>query len=287
MHHFVSGSKRNYYGKDDVIVYRLNRDGHTPSGECPVFGAKVLMLIYGDAFWPTYETGDNTGLIATDSMKNFIQRETMNFAGYDLESYTRFLCARFLETYAQVEGAQVTATEIPYRAVAGGTAAFAPGGPERATARIEQRRADGAIETVEVRSGLEGFRLLRLGGSAFHGFVRDQYTTLPDIHNRPLHMGLSLDWLYTDAASAFSQGAVTGQVRALVNRVFHEFESGSIQQIIYQLGTAMLAEIPQIAEVNLEAHNRTWDTVAEHGETLGVYTDARPPVGCLGLTLRR
>jgi urate oxidase / 2-oxo-4-hydroxy-4-carboxy-5-ureidoimidazoline decarboxylase len=39
--------------------------------------------------------------------------------------------------------------------------------------------------------------------------------------------------------------------------------------------------------VNLEAQNHTWDTVAEQGETLGVYTDARPPVGVLGLTLRR
>ena len=47
----------------------------------PVFGANVTLLIYGDAFWPTYETGDNTGLIATDSMKNFIQRETLNFTG--------------------------------------------------------------------------------------------------------------------------------------------------------------------------------------------------------------
>jgi len=287
MHHFVSGSKRNYYGKGDVIVYRLNRDGRTPSGECPVFGANVLMLIYGDAFWPTYETGDNTGLIATDSMKNFIQRETMNFPGYDLEALCQFLCARFLDTYSQVEGAQVSATEIPYQPVPGGTTAFAPGGPDRATARIELRRSGEALQTVEARSGIEGFRLLRLGGSAFHGFVRDQYTTLPDIRNRPLHMGLSLDWLYTSTESAFSHGAVTAQVRALVYRVFHEFESGSIQQIIYKLGMAMLAEIPQIAEVNLEAQNRTWDTVAECDDTLGVFTDARPPVGVLGLSLRR
>jgi hypothetical protein len=42
----------------------------------------VKILIYGDAFWPTYTTGDNTGLVATDSMKNFVQRETMNFPGY-------------------------------------------------------------------------------------------------------------------------------------------------------------------------------------------------------------
>ena len=39
------------------------------------------MLVYGDAFWPTYTTGDNTGLIATDSMKNFIQRETLHYEG--------------------------------------------------------------------------------------------------------------------------------------------------------------------------------------------------------------
>ena len=287
MHYFVSGSKRNYYGKGDVIAYRLNRDGRTPAGESPVFGANVLMLIYGDAFWPTYETGDNTGLIATDSMKNFIQRETMNFAEYDLPAYVRFLGTRFLETYAQVEGVQLTVTEIPYRAIAGGDAAFSPGGPERATARMEIRRSSGALETVEVRSGIDGFRLLRLGGSAFHGFVRDQYTTLPDIQNRPLHMGLGLDWVYADLSAAFDGGATTKKVRAMVHETFHGFESGSIQQIIYQLGTKMLAEIPQIAEVNLEANNRTWDTVAEQGQTLGVYTDARPPIGVLGLTLRR
>ncbi len=39
--------------------------------------------------------------------------------------------------------------------------------------------------------------------------------------------------------------------------------------------------------MNLEADNRTWDTVAEQGDTLGVFTDARPPFGCLGLTLKR
>jgi urate oxidase / 2-oxo-4-hydroxy-4-carboxy-5-ureidoimidazoline decarboxylase len=287
MHHFVSGSKRNYYGKDDVIVYRLNRDGQTPGGNCAVFGANVRMLIYGQAFWPTYVTGDNTGLIATDSMKNFIQRETMNFEGYDLEWFCNFLCSRFLGTYPQVEGVQVSATEIPYRAIAAGKEAFAPGGPERAMAQVELRRAGGGVEIVEARSGVLGFRLLRLGGSAFYGFVRDQYTTLPEIRNRPLHMGLWLDWLYTSGDLAFNNGSVTAEVRAMVHRVFQEFESGSIQQIIYQLGTAILAKIPQIAEVNLEAQNRTWDTVAEDGDTLGVYTDARPPVGVLGLTPRR
>jgi urate oxidase/2-oxo-4-hydroxy-4-carboxy-5-ureidoimidazoline decarboxylase len=53
------------------------------------------------------------------------------------------------------------------------------------------------------------------------------------------------------------------------------------------MGTRLLADIPAIAEVHLEANNRTWDTIAEQGDALGVYTDARPPYGCLGLTLKR
>ena len=40
MEQFASGWKRNYYGKGDVIVYRLNRDGQVPAGASPVFGAK-------------------------------------------------------------------------------------------------------------------------------------------------------------------------------------------------------------------------------------------------------
>jgi len=280
---FASGWKRNYYGKGDIVVYRLNRDGKTASGASPVFGAAITILAYGDAFWPTYTTGDNTGLVATDSMKNFVQREIMNYEGSDLEGCCRFLGTKFLGLYPQVEGVQMSAVEIPYAGLPNSEVAFTPAGPDRATARLEINRQG----IVDAASGVVGFKLLRLGGSAFQGFVRDQYTTLPDITNRPLHMWLDLEWLYTDTAAVFNSGAVTATVRRMVREIFHGFESGSIQQVIYQIGTRMLADIPGIAEVHLEANNRTWDTIAEQGEELGVYTEARPPFGILGLRLKR
>jgi len=282
LNRFASGPKRNYYGKGDVIAYRLNRDGRVPEGRSPVFGASVLLLVYGDTFWKTYTEGDNSGLVATDSMKNFIQRETMNFGGNDLEEYCRFLGEKFLATYAQVEGLQISASELPY-APLGTSVAFRPAGPDHATARLELTRA--AI--AEAVSGVRGFKLLRLGGSAFRGFVRDEYTTLPDLHNRPLHMWLDLEWSYVSPDAAFSAGTVVARARQIVHDVFTSFESGSIQQVIYQIGTKLLGEIPAMAEVHLEANNRTWDTIAERGEELGVYTDTRPPYGCLGLTLKR
>jgi urate oxidase/2-oxo-4-hydroxy-4-carboxy-5-ureidoimidazoline decarboxylase len=280
---FASGWKRSYYGKGDVTAYRLKRDGRTESGASPIFGVNFTMLVYGDAFWPTYTTGDNAGLVATDSMKNFMQREMLNYEGSDLEGCCRFFASKFLAIYSQVEGVQMSAVEIPYAALPGSDVAFTPAGPDRATARLELNR-DGI---VQIASGIAGFKLLRLGGSAFHGFVRDEYTTLPDIANRPLHMWLDLEWLYTEASAAFNSGAIMATVRRIAREVFNGFESGSIQQVIYQIGTRMLADVPSIAEVHLEANNRTWDTIVERGDELGVYTEARPPFGCLGLRLKR
>jgi urate oxidase len=287
MRGFASGRKRSYYGKGDVLVYRLHRQDNAPAGQSPVFGANVMMLLFGDAFWPTYVTGDNTNLIATDSMKNFIQRETMNFPDGDLESYCKFLAEKFLNKYPYVEGAQISASEVPYAGIGNLGVTFIPSGPEKAFAQIEITRSSAGLSVAEIRSGIQGFRLLRLNGSAFHGFVRDEYTTLPDIANRPLHMWLDLDWTYTETAAAWSKGSVTQSVRTIVREVFDAFTSGSIQQIIHEMGTRILKDLPAINEVNLEANNRTWDTLFEQGDAVGIYTDARPPFGCLGLTLRR
>jgi urate oxidase len=279
---FASGPKHHYYGKGDVIAYRLNRDGRAPAGKSAVFGANVLVLLYGDAFWATYTEGDNTGLIATDSMKNLIQRETMNFDGDDLESYCYLIGKKFLSRYSQVEGIQISASAIPYEPL-GGSLAFTPSGPDRANARIEVNRTG----IVEIASGVAGFKLLRLSGSAFQGFLRDEYTTLPDLKNRPLHMWLDVEWLYIDRSAAFTDGAVTTHVRRIVREVFASVESRSIQQLLYQMGVKVLADVAAISQVRFEANNRTWDTIAEKGEALGVYTDARPPYGCIGLTLER
>src|SRR5262249_55986254 len=154
---------------------------------------------------------------------------------------------------------QISVEGIPYAAVSSGSAAFVPAGPERPTVRLELGR--GGI--VEITSGIQGFRLLRLGGSAVHGFVCDEDTTLPDIKNRPLHMWLDLEWQYTKPEASFCAGIIPKAVRLIVHDVFESFDSGSIQQIIYQTGGKILEQIPDIAEIHLEANNRTWDTITE------------------------
>jgi len=278
----VSGPNDHYYGKADVTVYRLIRDGSAGVDGNPVFGANVKMLTWGGAFWPTYLRGDNTGLIATDSMKNFIQHETFAFTESGLENYCRFIGRRFLDTYPQVEGLQMTAVQLPYAGLEGGVA-FVPAGPDQAFARIEMTQE----RVVSAVSGIQGFKLLRLRGSSFQGFVRDQHTTLPDRPSRVLHMWLDMEWSYTTLDAAFSNGAVTMRTRAIVMDVFKSFESASIQQIIHKMGTRIFSDIPEISELRFEANNRTWDVVQERGEEMGVYVDPPAPYGVLGLTLTR
>ena len=282
MERLASGPRDHYYGKADVVVYRLHRDGRVPAERSPVFGASVKLLTWGGAFWPTYLRGDNTGLIATDSMKNFIHRETFAFAEFGLENYCRYIGRKFLDIYQQVEGLQMEAIQLPYTGLEGGVA-FIPSGPDQAFARIEMTRE----AVVHAVSGIRGFKLLRLRGSAFQGFVRDQHTTLPDRPSRVLHMWLDLEWSYAHLEAAFSDGTITARVRAIVMDVFTSFESGSIQQIIHQMGTKLFADIPDISELRFEATNRTWDIVQERGEEFGVYIDPPAPFGVLGLTLTR
>ena len=282
MERLASGPNDHYYGKADVTVYRLIRDGRAGLDGNPVFGANVKMLTWGGAFWPTYLRGDNTGLIATDSMKNFIQRETFGFTESGLENYCRFIGRRFLDSYPQVEGLQMTAVQLPYAGLEGGVA-FVPAGPDQAFARIEMTQE----RVVSAVSGIQGFKLLRLRGSSFQGFVRDQHTTLPDRPSRVLHMWLDMEWSYAPLDAAFSDGAVTRRTRAIVMDVFKSFESASIQQIIHKMGTRIFSDIPEISELRFEANNRTWDVIQERGEEFGVYVDPPAPYGVLGLTLTR
>jgi urate oxidase len=54
------------YGKEAVSVYRTD-------GVSSLFAAEIGMTLRGEVFGPSYTEGDNTQVVATDSMKNFIQ----------------------------------------------------------------------------------------------------------------------------------------------------------------------------------------------------------------------
>jgi urate oxidase / 2-oxo-4-hydroxy-4-carboxy-5-ureidoimidazoline decarboxylase len=300
------------YGKRRVSVYRtyarpLKGLAAIPESEFTgrenvLFAADVDVEVFGENFLPAYTEGDNSSVVATDTMKNFVHRMALEFPGATLEGFLEFLGRRFLETYAQMESLRVTGREAPFKAarVPGqdgaftrSTVLFGRSRDDRAYAQLRlERQGTGALVTEHL-CGQEELQLIKVTGSSFARFVRDDFTTLPERTDRPLFIYLNVYWRYADTADAVGEDAgryvAAEQVRDLVQVTFHELVSMSIQHLVYEMGRRILARFPQLAEVSFEAQNRLWDTAlaSETNPRVKVYTDPRPPYGTIGLTLRR
>ena len=115
------------YGKQGVPIYRVFATplkGLQPIPESSFVGrdnnllaCEISVDVFGDEFLPAYTRGDNAMVVATDSMKNFIIRESLAYQGSTMEGLLHFLGDGFARTYAQLHTLKLAATEIPFAAV--------------------------------------------------------------------------------------------------------------------------------------------------------------------------
>jgi len=302
-----------YYGKADVATYRTYGTPLTGVTQIPessfsgrsniLLAASIEVQVLGTAFMSAYTEGDNRLVVATDTMKNFIHRESLAFAGATLEEWLEFIGRRFLETYPHMERLRVSGVEIPFEAAlvpgpddgewAQSEVLFAREHGDRSHAWLELDRKDGAIVVTDLGAGRRGLQMMKVTGSSFADFARDQYTTLPERKDRPLYIHMDIGWKYDGPDSALATDHaryVAGeQVADLAAAVFHRFVSLSIQHLVNEIGQAMLERWPQLSEVSFEAQNRLWDlaVTSESDERVKVYWDPHPPYGRIGLVLRR
>jgi urate oxidase len=299
------------YGKQGVPVYRVHAQPLevAPIPESPFTGrpnallaASIDLEVFGDDFLPAYTHGDNSMIVATDSMKNFIIRESLSFEGATLEGLLHHLGTGFSTTYEQLHTLQVTGRQLPFASGsvpddAGGFAAsnnlFEVTGGAVTTASVSLHRDDGNVQVTGHACGLTGLSLMKLTGSAFTAFVRDDYTTLPDRRDRPLFILMDVGWRYLDSADMLDleRGAYVPheQLHDLLATTFAEFVSESIQHLLHEMGVRALARFPQLAEISFDAQNRTRDPYGarENADHIRVYSDPFPAYGRLTLTVRR
>ncbi len=303
-----------YYGKADVATYRTYGtplSGVTPIPESSFTGkpnilmaATIEVQVLGTAFMAAYTEGDNRLVVATATMKNFIHRESLAFDGATLEEWLAFIGGRFLDTYPHMERMRVSGVEIPFEPALvpssgegefeASEVLFSREHGDRSHAWLMVERSDsGGIEVTELNGGRKGLQLMKVTGSAFADFARDEYTTLPERRDRPLYTHMDIGWKYENpghALDASHHRYVAGeQVADLAGAVFHRFVSLSIQHLVNEIGQAMLDRWPQLSEVSFEAQNRLWDlaVTSETDERVKVYWDPHPPYGRIGLVLKR
>jgi urate oxidase len=267
------------YGKHDVSFYRT----HPSIG---LLGGRVSIDVFGDNFMPAYTEGDNRQVVATDTMKNFVYAMALEYRGASHEGFAAFLGHRLLETYPQMQRLRLAMREIPFAQHS--PKLLSPLEDDYASVELEVGR-DGLRS---LRCGRRNLRLVKLTGSSFKDFARDAYTTLPERADRPLFIHLDVHWRYERMQDGVDDGKARIDSRAVRDAViasFDDFVSMSIQHLVYEMGTRLLARFPGMSEVSFEAQNRLWDTskVSDADPMTKVFSDPKPAHGVIGLTLKR
>ena len=301
------------YGKADVKVYRTYGTplrGVTQISESAFRGRENILMaaelevtVHGTAFLDAYTRGDNRRVVATDTMKNFMHAASLASTAATLEGWLRDVGSAFLATYPDMERLTMHGRELPFPAAlvpsddgdgfAASDVLFARDRNDRSIASLELERKDGGVRIGGHSSGRTDLQLIKITGSSFADFARDEHTTLPERPDRPLYIWCDIGWRYAqadDALGADPSRYVAGeQVADLATSVFHQFVSLSIQHLVNEIGNRMLERWPQLTEVSFEATNRLWDpgVQSETDSRVKTYADPRPPFGRIGLVLRR
>lgn len=230
----------NRYGKSSVRLVKVRR----ADAEHQLVDLTIDVALEG-AFDAVYTDGDNSSCLATDTMKNtvyaFARREPLDHAESFAATLADYFAMQPAVTVARIQVAEHRWTRLhPH--------AFARTGEEEWTT-VATRTAG----RTSITSGLRGLVVLKTTDSAFSGFPRDRYTTLPETRDRILATSMTATWRYAEGFSEFSMRTA---VRAALLQTFAGHRSESVQHTLYAMGEAALAACDGITEIQLSLPNR-------------------------------
>ena len=272
----------NRYGKQAIRLVRVVKDA-----DRHVVRDLTVGITLEGAFGPSYIAGDNSDVVATDTMKNTVYAFARDRFDGSIEAFGRTLAEHFAGI-APVTRATVALREHRWeRLVVGGKPAADAFVRDGSWTRVASVVADDDGETIE--AGIEDLAVMKTAKSSFEGFPRDEYTTLADSNDRIMATQVSARWRYI--SPDIDHDAVFEAVRATFLEVFAEHDSPSVQASIWIVGRAILERHPEVAEVSMALPNlHHWLVdLAPFGldNPALVFVSTREPHGLIEATVRR
>jgi urate oxidase len=232
----------NQYGKAETRLVRVVRDG--PRHE--LRDLNVTTTLAGDLA-ATHLTGDNAGVLPTDTQKNTVYAFAKRHGVGEIEDFGLRLARHFVAAQPTVHRVRVSIEEYAWHRL--GDHSF-----ERSGGQVRTATATCAGDEAWVVSGLTGLVLLNSADSEFHGFARDAYTTLPETKDRILATEVNARWRHATVDRDWA-GSFAAARQALVDAFVGTY-SFSLQQTLYAMGRVVLEKVPDIVEVRLSLPNR-------------------------------
>ena len=270
------------YGKAGVRLMRVDRST-TPHR---VRDLTVAIALEGD-FAAAHTDGDNSLVVATDTMKNTAYAFATKHLDGAIEIYGQALAEHFLR-FPQVSRATVNVREHGWRPIEvddrPSRDAFVRSGEGTRVATVAASRGG-----VVVEAGVEDLIVLKTTRSSFEGFPRDEYTTLHETDDRMAATKLTAIWQYgspdVDADASFEA------IRSVLLETWADHDSPSIQTSIWIMARAILERHDEVRELRLVLPNlHHWLVdLTPFGLTNDreIYTPTSEPYGLIEATVRR
>jgi len=236
------------YGKSKVRLVQVARHGDRHD----LRDLTVAIQFEGD-YDESYTAGDNSGVLPTDTMKNTVYALAARGPIDGPEPFGLALGRHFLDRNARLERVRVAVTEHPWGRIANGARehgqAFVRQGSETRSATVTSDRQSAVVE-----AGLADLVILKSSRSAFSGYLRDEYTSLPETRDRILATSLSATWRYRDGEIAF--GPAWWAVRSTLLETFAAHQSESVQHTMHAMGRAVMDGCGEVVRIHLVMPNR-------------------------------
>ncbi|XP_077235630.1 uricase / urate oxidase / nodulin 35 [Tasmannia lanceolata] len=302
MAELVEGLKfEQQHGKDKVRVSRVwKKDGVYFFVE---WSLNISLL--SDCI-PAYVAGDNSSIVATDTVKNTVYAKAKECSEFlSVEDFAILLGRHFTSFYPQVFTAIIKIVEKPWERVHIDGQPHDHGfklGSEKHTTEVTMKKG-GAFR---VTSGIEGLSLLKTTKSGFEGFGRDCYTILPETKERILATEVSASWRYTfegpysiPSMPFYFAERYLDVKKVLIDTFFGPPNEGvyspSVQVTLYHMAKAVLGRFPGIASIQLKMPNIHFlpvNLASKDNPTMvkfadDVYLPTSEPHGAIEATLSR
>jgi urate oxidase len=269
----------NSYGKSAIRLVKVDRLARPHR----VRDLTIAIALEGD-FAASYSEGDNSAVIATDTMKNTAYALAGEHLTGAIEAFALVLGRHFLEA-DQVDRVRVAIDEHGWDPIGAAPDAFTRNGSETRTVAVAVGR-DGAT----VRAGLADLSVMKTTRSAFEGFPRDRFTTLKETADRIMATKVRAVWEYGDGG-AVDFDASFDAIRATFLDVMADHHSVSVQASIWIVGKAILERHAEVEEISMSLPNLHHWTVdlSPFGieNDRSVYVSTTEPHGLIEATIRR
>ncbi len=236
------------YGKSRIRLVQVSRRGDRHE-----LRDLTVAIAFEGEYDTSYTDGDNRDVLPTDTMKNTVYALAARDGAGEPEAFGTLLGRHFISRNPKLTRVVVDLVDHGWSHLADGPRehgqAFVRCGPDTRTAQVVTDHRG-----VSVTAGIADLIIMKTSRSAFAGYPRDEFTTLPETRDRLLATALTTHWTYRDADTEFAP--VYRLVRAALLDAFARHDSLSVQHTLYAMGQVVLDSIDAVSSITLEMPNR-------------------------------